>query len=662
MQSSSKRIQFVNIILDKRKLLGVIAKPILLLFLIKIISINTGTFRVFEFPALLIVIGLPLAYLIRDHQKITCHFHWYVTAAAIGLIFVPFIYLIFGFININFVFVYSVQFLYSLALLSCMLLLIVGSDREIEGLGFFTSDKYPDIISVSLISLVVIKFTLKNFSHTFPGWDTFTFWGLDANYIYQFNELRDATFNITGDIHYSSLFPVMYSIVYDFFGRVVEQYATWLNIFILAVGSFQVYFAIGQNKKIAKLLGLSLLVGVMMASESAAFLLYFYSDVYCAFLFLQYALHLTTDFADSGNSYGIRLLLIILPLIALSFVKTGLYTLSLILLAIYIIHDFPYLRKNIRTILGSKIYIPSLLLLVGLILMRMNYLSNFPQALSSSVLVNQNTTIPPVSTMIDYLERVISFFAEKSPVISFLWISQVIGVIFSIITKRINKQGVFVFVIASTGFLFFVGGYVVSQMELVSGSLARYTSIVMFVIILNIGFIDLERGNKNLVRTKQALGYLSVCVMLVFTITGIIDQLPFELSSGSYRDYQLAYYHQIASQILDQTGPDAKILIADDLSDRPNISNMDVPAIFFRYYLMNNSVGGQFQWEASSKILEYATKHSADYILLLSYDDKSFNCGDDIKTGSNYLVELPDIISTNFDICEILSTAATPLD
>ena len=661
MENTSIKTRLTKFLLYKRKLLEVEAKPILLLLLIRTISLGIGTFRVFEFPALLIIIGLPLAYLIRKHLKLTCQFHWYVTAASISLILVPFIFVVLGFLNINFVFVFSIVFLYILALCSCVLLIIIGNDDEIKELGFFTSDKYLDLLGITLISLVIIKFTLTNFSHTFPGWDTFTFWGLDANYIFKFNKLRDATFTVTGDIRYLSLFPVMYSIVYDFFGKIVEQYGTWLNIFILAVGSLQVYFFLERKSLFVKLLGLCLIIAVMTASESASLLLYFYSDVYCAFLLLQYALYLTSNTPAVDTNYAIRILLILLPLIALGFVKTGLFALSWCLVFIFLLHDYPYLKKNISTTIKSKLFITILIFLLSLILLRIRYLSSFPQPPNSPIFVNQNTTLPPLGDMIAYAQSLIFFFAKKSLIISTLWCLQVIVVIAAATLRRINREGIFILIITTSVLLIFIGGYIVTLMELVSGSLARYTSIVMFVMLLNLQFIDFSTSNKLLMKFEHGIGYLGISLLVLFTISGILRQLPFKLLSGIYSDSGLKGYYEFTNKILEYTGADAKILIAADFSDTNTTTNMITPAIFIRYYLMNNSVGGQYNFIDDSKIIKFAVSNSADYILLLSYVNMFSDCANNLIEGENYLIRLSDLKSVNADICVNLDDAAIPL-
>jgi hypothetical protein len=67
----------------------------------------------------------------------------------------------------------------------------------------------------------------------------------------------------------------------------------------------------------------------------------------------------------------------------------------------------------------------------------------------------------------------------------------------------------------------------------------------------------------------------------------------FELNTGSYSVW-LPEYSAIAENALKISGGDAKILIADDDPESNRAGNMVTPAIYIRYFLMNNSVGGQY--------------------------------------------------------------------
>ncbi len=645
----------------KRKLLIFEAIPILLLLIIKAITFEIGTFKAFEFPVLLIIIGLPFAFLIRKHLKVTCQFHWYVMGGAISLILVPLLVLVLGFLKVNFVFVFSVSFIHIFAFFSCLLLIIIANDEDIQGLGFLTSESKLDLLGILLIGLMVLKFTLTNFSHTFPGWDTFTFWGLDANYIFEFNRLRDAAFTTTGTFHYTSLFTIMFSIIYDFFGKIVEQYATWLNIFILGIGALQVYFFIGHKSVFAKLLGLLSIVVIMEAASSAAMLFYFYADVYCAFLLLQYTLYLTGNPLDSENNYGVRVFLIMLPLVALGFVKSGLFTFTYFFIIIFIFHDIKYLRKYLREILGSRSFWFSIVAIIALVFLRKIYFTPFQQATANVVLSSPKFLSSSIATTIKYIGSIVSFFAKRSPFISLFWCLQLLVMIIATTTKRMSRDGYFIVAVTSLSFLFFVGGYTINLVSLTSGSLARYTSIGMFTIPLTVEFLDCNTNKKIKNLLEYALMSVGVGLLILGSVIGIANQFPFTLSSGTYSDYQLKKYYEMAEKILIETGETAKILIVDDSSNSTILTNMNLPAIFLRYYLMNNSVGGQYNWLKPNNLGEFAENNSAEYIFLLSYDNLFANCGTNLIKGEDYLINLAEIGDLDSNYCSNLVKASMPV-
>jgi hypothetical protein len=119
----------------------------------------------------------------------------------------------------------------------------------------------------------------------------------------------------------------------------------------------------------------------------------------------------------------------------------------------------------------------------------------------------------------------------------------------------------------------------------------------------------------------------------------------FSLSNGTLHSV-LTKYDQYAERIVGNTGPEARVLIADDIPGE-TITNMNVPAIFIRYFMMYNSVGSQYA-KPTNNLYDYAKENSADYVLLLSYGDSFDHCEEILTTEHDYLIDISEG-STNLD-------------
>jgi len=133
------------------------------------------------------------------------------------------------------------------------------------------------------------------------------------------------------------------------------------------------------------------------------------------------------------------------------------------------------------------------------------------------------------------------------------------------------------------------------------------------------------------------------------TIAPTIRNNNLRLSTGSYQE-RLAKYSDLADEILKITGRDARILITEEVEGL-SFTNMYTPAIFIRYYMMTNSVGGQYMWLTREQMADYAKQYNADYMLLLSYNDTFENCEDVFVKDHTYLIKLNRPVDASTDGC-----------
>ncbi len=77
---------------------------------------------------------------------------------------------------------------------------------------------------------------------------------------------------------------------------------------------------------------------------------------------------------------------------------------------------------------------------------------------------------------------------------------------------------------------------------------------------------------------------------------------------------------------------------------------MNPPALYIRYFIMYNNVGGQYRTTVDNMI-PYAYENDADYILLLTYDNSLDICNHLFTNGRDYLLQLPQNIVIEDNQC-----------
>jgi hypothetical protein len=115
-------------------------------------------------------------------------------------------------------------------------------------------------------------------------------------------------------------------------------------------------------------------------------------------------------------------------------------------------------------------------------------------------------------------------------------------------------------------------------------------------------------------------------------------------------------YSTLAYNVLSVTGDEAKIIIADEIKGL-SFTNMDAPAIYIRYFLLTNSVGGQFLGLSRDERIDRAMTSDADYLLLLSYKDTFKHCEDLFEKGHTYLIKFNGPIDQSTSECPFTKDA-----
>jgi hypothetical protein len=592
---------------------------------------------VIEFAYLTLSFGFALAFYFRRAFSFDNIVGWLVNGSALGLLLIPLTFLTLGWLKVNFVFAWSIPFLFICSIAGILSLFFVDQE-EIKPYWHFEGMQKIDYLILFIFAIFTGVLTLINFEDFFISWDTFNFWGLDARHIFENHQLRDAEFHRNVLIHrYTSFYPLYYAIIYDLYHGVFEQFASWINVFINLIGMLLVYARVLKKSTTHKLIVAGIILIVGYAATNIVYMFSMYADVLCAFLLLVYFLILTDDEAIDVKSYWQRVMLLLLTAISFYFVKSHFIYFTVILTGTWLMYDWQFLWDNRKQLLKEKtlwLAIAGIIVLLG---MRFVYFANigsassFERADPSFLFRLQSSSI---ITFLEYALNLIEYMIAETPYFLGLWWLTIFSIFF---VKKINKKYLFTFFATIFIFLLPVASYVVRQQTLRTDSLLRYSGIVMYLFPLAISFVTINRNKL----TKLAAAIL-YSIITIYVFTNLMWPMPltesFTLSDGRYQTV-LEKYYQYATQVLEITGEDENVLIADDLEDQ-TVTNMLHPAIYIRYYLMNNSVGAQYQGLPTDMLLEYASENNADFVLLLSYADSLEGCEPLLEPDYDYLIDL----------------------
>ncbi len=621
----------------KKYLFLVLGVMVLVYLFIKVLTFYAHSLIVLEFAFLVLVFGLAPAYFFRKVFRFENMAGWLVNSSVLGILIIPFLFIVFGWLGLNLVFTYSVPFLYSCALLGLVLLFVFTDDVSVRNYFNWGKTVYVDAVFYIILICYTGVLTLLNFHDVYFHWDTFTFWGLDAKYIFQLNHLRDSSADVFGSFRYTAYYPVYYSIIYDLYESVAEQYANWINVLLNFLALLLVYNNTLRKNVVQKSLVVTLLIFISYAAISAVYMFSMYADVLSAFNLLLFMVVLTTDYDLELKNYSKRMGLLLLSAISLYFIKSPFIFLTGLLSFFYILYDLKFLLSNYKALLiRSDIWLVIALIAV-LYLMRSYYFTTVVQVGSNTPM--SDLYLPRFTSLYSTLEYgvgMISWLFNKSPYLVGLWCLGV-GSVFIAPKQLFNKNYYFIYWVLLIVVFSYCASYTINQTDLSSSSLLRYCAIVMYLIPLMLSYMQIEFSPiKSLV--LMALCIIVSTYTFVKTMTPMPLYEPFALSTGSY-NVVLKKEAKIAEKTLLISGDDARILIADDLTTGNIVSNMYMDAMFVRYLLMFNSVGGQYVIPVES-LQEYALKHNADYILLLSYADTLSHCEEVFDTGHNYLISV----------------------
>lgn len=623
----------------KRPTLSLIGGLIVVFLLTKLIVNQVRPLAVLEFAYLAILCGLAPAYFLRRLIQLENIVDWLAWAGAFGVLLIPYTFIVAGWLDINLVFGHSIWVLYIAGIVG-LIALIVFADCEVvhEVVSFKNLDRTDALVYAALIGYTALL-TLLTFSQVHPYWDVFTYWGLAAKYVYQYQQLPSAVLDVFTYLKYTAFHPINLAVIYNLYGAVVEQYAAWLNVFINLLAVVLVYNRFTGSSLLKKALILTILILTSFGVYAAAYMFTIYADTLCALIVLVFVLVLINENGLSPQLYSQRTALLLLLSTSLFLIKSLMAVITLLLIAAWLVYDFDFISKRWKDLVRRWDLWVVLAAAAAVHLLRYWYVNYTLQVehtvAEASIMVPAFTSF---FSIIDYAGNLPVFLVRETPYLFGLWLVGMGSLVLQVRNKRLTKKYLAVYLVTLGLFAFYCIAFIVYERSLTSESLVRYTSIVAYLVPLLVSFISVETPTR-LARPFTVILCLITVLLFQRTFTSIPRAALYHPVVGSYSAL-LKNHTDLVEKVLNISGKKARILIADDVAGL--FSNMYTPAIYIRYYLMANSVGGHYHSLEASDLIRFVQEYDADYLLLLSYNDTLDNCEKVFSTERNYLVRLKD--------------------
>ncbi len=633
-----------------------LAIPVLLFLLSLILSEYFPLVRIISLFLVFLISGMGFAKFFKETFKYDNQLDFIINSLVLGTFLSVLLLLILGVFGVVYTDTFLIVFFSVLSVVSLLYTIFSKKDSDLEKI-FDKRFQLLDVLWGSLFLLLfyfLIQICLEQF---FPSWDSFTFWAVDAKYLFENLQLRDVSFNLLGEVSYSSFYPLYSFLVYKVLGGIYEQFASIITVFFSFLSCLLVFKRVYKqpSKKLKSFLYLFLLIVPIIFLSIQSVIVTLYSDVLCSFLVLLFAVVLLQSEVRVEVYYK-RLLLLPVIAISLFLAKSPYGVVTAFLLLVFFLYDIRYWIKNFQALKKQYKIVLVLLFLLFFFFVQQKYLSQFKDT-NIVETTSEAIRIASLKEYALYVESVIKFILGDAPYILFLLIVFFCSLAFgSFEASRKNKYFLAILVLGTLFIpLFF---YVIRLGSLTSRSLLRYMGMSFFTCSYALTYMRIKSSEKD--------GRLYNILFILFTLLSglfLLSQtylrynlnLKLEPHSGRYQDSRWQKgYSSIAKKVESYLpSKDAKVLIIDEGNMR--LGNKGIPAIYVRYYMSNFSTGGQYSVsiEAISKTIE---ESATNYILILGYDGYWSECSN-LSKGETYLIRKDDL---NFsDACPVKEVTHT---
>lgn len=562
----------------------------------------------------------------------------------LGVFINTFVIFLFGCIGLNLTLDFYIIYIFSVFLINVFLFFYFSPEQKIRDLLRIRLE-IVDILWIFILllfSLVLVKICMEEY---FPNWDSFTHWAIDARYLFLNESFRDGSYDLI-KYGYLPFYSLQLNYVYLIYGSIVEQYSSLITLMYSVIGTLLCFSYIIDIKRNA--FKKSLLYVLTFSSLYSFFMiqgLLFtqYADAFCSVLILFYGVILFLS-EPQLKTYWKRFLLLFLFSYSIYLTKSHYIPITLFLIVFFLFYDRNFIIQNIKNLLLNKSIYLSVITIVFCTSVVYLYSRNFISDTNVVSFTVQNLSINR-QLQLSYLFEMIEFLFSHITLMLYLAMCVLMVVLTTHkgFKKKFSLALFFVLFLAIIPITYFF----LNQANLQDMSLLRYLGLTFFVLPL---VLITEKAPLEIKRKSQEIILVIILVIIpVILFVKIIDSYGMDFSFsphiGSYKNFkwQRDYYY-LSEEIISHIPKDSSIMMVEQENDR--LGNMNIPLIFVRYYLADNSVGHQYRLP-KEQWYEYMRKFSPDYILVFSYSGYWLGCNDILEIDETYLINTENIKREN---------------
>ena len=615
---------------------------ILLLFLLLTILLGLGiaSLKVFELIPLGILLGVGYASYLKKIFPIKNIIVFIGIALFLGLFVNTYIIFLLGTLGVTLSLSFFLIYIVIALILNIFLYFHFLSEDILKQYVKNTKLEVIDYIWLGILGILFLMFTGKCLENYYFLWDGFTYWALDAKYIFENSHLRDGSFALLAN-NYIPFFSMQIDYVYLIYGKIVEQFAGLLSL-IYGYTAVTIIFGYIVDVKKSLLKKVFLYLGIL-AALYAFFTIHYllmslYADVFLSVVVLIYSIVLFNKNYPK-EEYWKRFILLVLLSVSVYLTKTHFFVFAIYMLAFLFIFDVKVLWNKVRNIAKDWRFILSLVILLitaGLIIRYSQILeskgeSGFVESITSSIVISK--------TMLTNVKNIVKGLISNIPLVT------VVAAIYLplgfLIKKGFNKEDfvriLFLLLLVS----FTVCIYIVGIYPLSDGSMYRYLGLAYLA--LPYLFIDILPDFEIKYRWQEVLA----TIVLMLGVILIIAQIGFHIGvdlkftpvSGSYIDSEAHKdYEKITEQVESIVPKDSSIMVLSYGVGSQTLTDNIAPAFYLRYYLMDYIKNSSY-YCAPNDCLPYFEAMHPDYLVIYSYNDYWSQCSGVFEEGKSYLVK-----------------------
>ncbi len=639
----------MRFIKENRYKLLVTALVFLFLGMTLVLGLVFPSLKAFEIVPIALLCGIGYASFLKNVIPIKNILVFLGVATFLGLFLNTFLIFLLGTLGVSLSSVFFLIYIVLTGLLNMYLFFRFSSEEDI--LGYVKKIKFEvvDIVAILIFVALFFMFASECLESYFAPWDVFTFWGVDAKYIFENSRLRDGSFGVLAN-NYLSFFSLQINYVYLLYGRIVEEFTGLLS---LIYGYTALTIVLGYVVDIKKSLLKKIFLYLGLFSALYAFytvqklLICMYSDVFLSAVVLTYCVVLFNKEFDERDWYK-RALLLSLLAISLYLTKTHYFVFAIYLFIFPAILDLIQQRGIIKRKWKDWRSLLCILILFVVIILVARYLGIIDSRGESGFVASTfSHSVIGRETLVNF-KNIVKGFLQNIPLVAV--VTSLYIILAFLVNKGFSKDNLIKIAFLVIFVLPIIGVYTLGAYPIGDGSIYRYLGMVYFV--LPFLFIDILPDFDIKDKWQE-----SIAIIVIFSGIALLTlQLSFATKfnfsyspvDGNYVNHiSIKQYADLAAQVDELIPGNSSVLVLSYQFEAPNLTDFLEPGDYIRYFILHHVNNYPYAC-LSYDCVPIFKSIDPDYLIIYNYDNYWSECSNAFENGKSYLVKF-DFKQEEFD-------------